>query len=606
MYLWALPPEKEFVRMKQETEKRENMILDGIRIRVNSKVIFMKEALKYKPVVEQLTEMLQEDKEFRKKLRGFSEPIRPGSMIRLDLIEEDLVLIYDAMIRKKGKKLQQIQDELIRFYVKVIEEGNLDVSLDITTFLAFAITDNEACRRELEQIPDKSEYYSLWEQSEYRRYCLESRVAAENIWTLRQVIGMIEKARAAGGDVAYEELLRVIHLGFRKLKHQIKKMGRLSGAVLKKLLQEEVQKRFYTYPVMCKTVVCLLLAEELGLRIEWDFDMLVIMKLLKNAEAELAGGKEELSEEAESIADQENETDAEELQEETQMCEFLKRFDEKYTTHGSLTEMIWANAKEEGDIGVMMQQIMSGFGMDPRKLKETVLTEEECRQLYQVKDHWSMKSFFYVQVVAQLCKRLAELERIFLERIPAAVRVTDWKREQELLLLKKQISQCEVRNKALEEEKRRLTEEIQQKERYAAKWQKQKADADTVSERMTQELQALRHYVHCLKEDTDVREEPLAEATEKWKNRKVLVVGGHIGWQNKLKEYFPDWQFTASERRIREDDVIKGKEYIICNTEILSHADYYKLVAARDKGQKLLYVHSNNLQRCMTELEGQL
>ena len=86
----------------------------------------------------------------------------------------------------------------------------------------------------------------------------------------------------------------------------------------------------------------------------------------------------------------------------------------------------------------------------------------------------------------------------------------------------------------------------------------------------------------------------------------MLVIGGHDNWQSKLKIEFPDWTYLNSENKTFSAASVKDKDYIICNTEVLSHAAYYKLMSIKEKDQKLLYVRSNNIDLVMEELTLQL
>lgn len=66
------------------------------------------------------------------------------------------------------------------------------------------------------------------------------------------------------------------------------------------------------------------------------------------------------------------------------------------------------------------------------------------------------------------------------------------------------------------------------------------------------------------------------------------------------------WQFLVSEQRSLISEAVKGKEYIICNTQMLSHACYYKLLSCIEGGQKILYIRHTNIEKGMHDLEKQL
>ena len=94
--------------------------------------------------------------------------------------------------------------------------------------------------------------------------------------------------------------------------------------------------------------------------------------------------------------------------------------------------------------------------------------------------------------------------------------------------------------------------------------------------------------------------------TSYWTEKRVLVIGGHPSWQNKLRAIFPKWQFLATEQINQLQKAMKGKEYIICNVNRLSHACYYKLLSCKEAEQKILYVRHTNIEQGLLELEGQM
>ena len=84
------------------------------------------------------------------------------------------------------------------------------------------------------------------------------------------------------------------------------------------------------------------------------------------------------------------------------------------------------------------------------------------------------------------------------------------------------------------------------------------------------------------------------------------MIGGHVNWQNKLKELFPKWQFVTAKQGTLVGNVIKGRDVIVCNTMVLDHGCYYKVVAELDRRQQLCYVHSNNIEKCLGEIVAQM
>lgn len=97
------------------------------------------------------------------------------------------------------------------------------------------------------------------------------------------------------------------------------------------------------------------------------------------------------------------------------------------------------------------------------------------------------------------------------------------------------------------------------------------------------------------------KESAMAERLE-----RSIVIGGHENWQKKMRRCLPDSQFLASDYMHFDPAVLRNKKYIIVNTDILKHGLYYKIMSERKKGQKIVYVHGNNVDRVMQEIAEQL
>lgn len=125
---------------------------------------------------------------------------------------------------------------------------------------------------------------------------------------------------------------------------------------------------------------------------------------------------------------------------------------------------------------------------------------------------------------------------------------------------------------------------------------------------MKQELEGLRSYVLGLSDRYQLKTDvPGGERRyREWKQRQVLVVGGQEKWQDRLRDYFPNWQFVGEDIRRMPPDFLREKKFIVCNVERLNRAGYLRLLAMRDPEQRILYVHGDGPQRCLEELEKQL
>lgn len=206
-------------------------------------------------------------------------------------------------------------------------------------------------------------------------------------------------------------------------------------------------------------------------------------------------------------------------------------------------------------------------------------------------------------------------QETYLKKTSKNQEIKNWQISQNNQKLRKENEQLKLQVKHL----RKICDEqvdILQKQEAAMIRKREEIERYKVKETLQhQELSALRTYVHSLADNEEQEYEAQCyeknnlrkrqQLIEKWKRKKVLVIGGHRNWQNKLREFFPEWQFVACEKKNMDKEIVRGKECIICNTEILTHSCYYKAMASRKKGQKIYYVHSNNIDMCIQELQEQ-
>ena len=572
---------------------RRKLIYDGIKVKVNGKVAFMEKILPFKAVQDLLAEKLAKDEVLREKFHCFSMRVEQGTLMRLQLTEEDLELLCDELAKRGYKNLEKEENPVVRLYGQPLLEGKKEIDLDITYLVLYAIVINEKCRRALEEITECSEYYGLWERSKYNNPHFESYVPVEYIWKLRLLTGLLEKLRGEeeNGD-SYKLFMRIVLTGNGYLKRQLKGRNYLSGECIRTIFDKEVAQSNNMFPVMCRMVLSMVIAEDLGIPVKWDYNLQVMVHFFQSWQDELANLDGDEQEEAKTS--------------EEEYLDFLKRFDEEYHFHGSLTNLAICSSEEENPMGELLFDVMGLFEVNPRKFEGSGLTEKECRQLWKTSDRWSLKKYWYMQVIAQLCKYIHDLEGKYLYISKDSQDLQDWKKEQAQFESINQQRKYQSEIERLSAEKKHLEEAVLQQEQQISKQQKLYEEQKVRLRQNMHELAALRSYVHSVREDGEELPQDATGKMEAWKDKKVLVVGGHINWQNKLKEIFPKWQFVAAGQKTVDNDIIKGKDCIVCNTEILSHSCYYKVIAAKDKEQRLFYVHNNNVQRCIMELEGQM
>jgi len=139
--------------------------------------------------------------------------------------------------------------------------------------------------------------------------------------------------------------------------------------------------------------------------------------------------------------------------------------------------------------------------------------------------------------------------------------------------------------RALLEESRKECEELKKKA----------ADTDD----MSYELNALRKYVYEQSSEAPVTEtvstEKMAEAI---RSGKIVIIGGHDNWTNKLKDLFPKWTYLKpSATGSVPTNVIDSAEWIYFFSDHICHPQYNRFLdAARIRNITVGYIAKVNIE----------
>lgn len=107
-------------------------------------------------------------------------------------------------------------------------------------------------------------------------------------------------------------------------------------------------------------------------------------------------------------------------------------------------------------------------------------------------------------------------------------------------------------------------------------------------------------------EDTeDVTLDMMESMTQELQNFKILVVGGHDSWVEKMKLAFPKWVFLTVEGATNRQLNQSQFDYLLFNILKNSHGSYYRIqqLIARDK---ILYANHANIQRSIENIYNQI
>lgn len=119
-----------------------------------------------------------------------------------------------------------------------------------------------------------------------------------------------------------------------------------------------------------------------------------------------------------------------------------------------------------------------------------------------------------------------------------------------------------------------------------------------------EELTAMQAFMHGL-ENEDLKSDNVPE--EKMKeflaNKKILVIGGHGNWVNKMKKVFPAWSLVSADAGLGVAGAIKSSEKVYLYTDICSHSMYYKFVRQISELKKpYAFLHGTNIQNIIRSI----
>lgn len=120
------------------------------------------------------------------------------------------------------------------------------------------------------------------------------------------------------------------------------------------------------------------------------------------------------------------------------------------------------------------------------------------------------------------------------------------------------------------------------------------------------ELIQLRNFVYQLENESAEDSDSMSAAVEELQGIKVLVIGGHVNWQQRMKELFPDWRFLSGFQTHFSIRAMTSVQYFLVHTKMLKHKGYYHLLSECDARQNILYCNEVNIERSIQQIYRQL
>lgn len=184
----------------------------------------------------------------------------------------------------------------------------------------------------------------------------------------------------------------------------------------------------------------------------------------------------------------------------------------------------------------------------------------------------------------------------------------------EIQRLKTELAQADDNIVRQREEVRRLTDELFKENKDAIK--PYASEISELNNRIreleknleteqakTPELNALREFAFAVQSEY-IPPETTITLAELTKGKRIIIVGGHINWRNKMKERYPAIMFLDGHNASLDVSIFGNADFTLLYTSNMSHKLYYKIIGyLRDKKLRFNYLgRSINQELLETEI----
>ena len=123
------------------------------------------------------------------------------------------------------------------------------------------------------------------------------------------------------------------------------------------------------------------------------------------------------------------------------------------------------------------------------------------------------------------------------------------------------------------------------------------------------ELVALREHVYSLTENDEADITVSVDEMKEYLNSlRVIIVGGHSNWRQKMKQEFKDWVYIEpSVSGTLEASVVDKADYVYFFTDTISHSTYFKYMnIVKEHGVDFGYIHGVNIDNTIRKMYKEL
>lgn len=588
--------------------ERDRMIYTGLRCRVNVKAAFIDMCME-SPLLEPrlLMSAVISAGCGEQVCRTVREEENGVFRVQVKLDEEKREHIYEELFGEKLRdgKLEQLSDSDRKLFEPIEMLHRKEADIDIIPFIACGIVRNSRSRSRLLTAVTGCEKECLgkFRGSEYdtagylQRYLLDERKAA------RLAIGLLLLLKEEETDEKYNKVMDVIYAGYKPIKNRIKKLDYLTGECYREAMAKDMVMELQ----LARMVIQMVIAEDLGIPVIQDYGFCQVVCMLQDCENNWKNG------EVQEI----------DMSEGKRIYRKLLR---KHWNPGAYYISAFLEEEEAEGAGFQnkMENLLFQFGLEIRALSGLCLEKWEAEALCAIFEEEDWERYRYLLLTATLCKYIQQIEAMYEREIPEEIHYRETCTEDAVNRLEYEKKRMEEKIRILEQQKKEKEDELAEAERRIGRLKRDGERKERRYEKERAELSALREAVRsetkgtgkrrpdreeCVEcEENDKRQKTIKEAEEPLDVRldRSIVIGGHKNWQKKMRQCLPDSQFVASDHMNFDPAMLRNKKYIIVNTDILKHGIYYKIMSERKKEQKVLYVHGNNVDRVLKEIEEQL
>lgn len=571
---------------------RDMIILNGLSCKVNTKAAFVDMCMDTPSLAARMLASPIVISECGRKVRSLEEEGRSGVLaLRVELNEEKREQIYDEVFGKKLEdgRFEGLSDSHQRLLEPIRTMHQKEIRIDAVPFIAYALVRNSRCRSMLFESASgrEKEWLEAFQGSEYqserflRKFLLDERKAA------KLAVGLLLLLRKEESEEKYRTVMNVIYAGYRSLKNVVKKLEHLNGKQYEELMEKDTMVEL----ILSQMVIEMVIAEDLGIpRIE-DYQFCQVVCMLKVYEERRLSPKEK----------------------EVDMSEgkrIYRKFLKDHWEPGAyyVSDFLEIKNQEMCEKWERLEDLLNIFGMEARALYGICLEKWETEMLCTIYEEKDWEQYKQLLLIATLCKYIQQIEAMYESEIPEEIQYRKSCEESAVKSLEYERKRMEEKIRDLEQQKKEKEHELADAERKMERMERENRKNEERHEKDKEELIRLRELISRRYQDREKKGE--GEKGEEMLGGdgldQSIVIGGHRNWQKKLRRRLPDSQFLASDYMNFDPAVLHNKKYIIVNTDILKHGLYYKIMNERKKGQKILYVHGNNVDRTLREIAEQL